>query len=196
MRLEYPASAGGDPYGCWFATIQPYTKNWQVQVCPDKETDWGLGWPQHDDAKNLIPQGIKGRSMSINEEMSGWNEGISIASYERPAELVQFADAAAIYDGNDPWDGQKTAYAKYQRNPDNPGLYKKVVQALQFKGPAIADVLTVRGGSEAGVPIARHNGTCNVIFYDGHAKAIKLSQFWLTNPADWYGPKDIWENRR
>ena len=26
-----------------------------------------------------------------------------------------------------------------------------------------------------------------------HAKAIKLSTYWLSNPADWYGPKDIWE---
>ena len=177
------------PLGAWFYTIQPYVKNWQVQVCPDKESDWGLGWP---DTEPYNGAAVKGRSMAINDEMSGWEAGKKLSTYKEPARLVQFADATNIFDGADPWDGQDTAYAKYLRDPDNPSLYKKVVQSLQFRGPNYMRT-ALASDWEANVPISRHTGTSNVVYFDGHAKAIKLSQFWLRDPADWYGPKDIWE---
>jgi prepilin-type processing-associated H-X9-DG protein len=63
------------------------------------------------------------------------------------------------------------------------------------------------GGNEpTQVPVARHNGFANVIYFDGHAKAIKLSQFWIRpgitriaqrpggapdTRADWGGEFDI-----
>ena len=177
------------PLGAWFYTIQPYVKNWQLQVCPDNESDWGLGWP---DTEPYNSAAVKGRSIAINDEMSGWQAGKKLSTYPEPARLVQFADSSNIFDGNDPWAGQDTAYAKYQQNPDNPNLYKKVVQALQFRGPRYMQI-ALANDWEANVPIARHHGTSNVVFFDGHAKAIKLSQFWLRDPRDFYGPKDIWE---
>jgi prepilin-type N-terminal cleavage/methylation domain-containing protein/prepilin-type processing-associated H-X9-DG protein len=177
------------PLGAWFYTIQPYKKNWALQVCPDNESDWGLGWP---DTEPYNGAAVKGRSIAINDEMSGWEAGKNLSTYREPARLVQFSDATNIFDGVDPWDGQDTAYAKFQANPDNPNLYKKVVQALQFRGPRYMQT-ALASDWEANVPIARHHGTCNVVYFDGHAKAIKLSQYWLTNPADFYGPKDIWE---
>lgn len=189
------AGMGGDPHGVWFWTIQPYTKNWQIQVCPDHESDWGVGWPQDIDDGKMDQGGVVGRSFAINDEMSGWETGVPMSAYQRPAELVQFADAACIFDGNDPWNGQSTAYEKFVKKPDDPTQFKKVVQAHLFRGPAFAKTAYERKW-ETAVPIARHNGTTNVVFYDGHAKAIKLSRYWLTDPADFYGPKDIWENRR
>lgn len=182
MFLDYQSQ---NPRGCWFHTIQPYVKNWQVMVCPSGESTWGLGWPDSEG-------GVKGRAYGINDEMAGWTTSRSLARISRPADLVQFADSADIFDGNDPWNGQTTAYQKYQQNPDDPTLYKKVVEGLHFRGPNFMQV-AMSNGWEADVPIARHQGTCCVAFYDGHAKAIKLSKHWLRNPADFYGPNDIWE---
>ena len=177
------------PLGCWFYTIQPYIKNWNVQICPDRENEWGLGWP---DTEPYNGAAAKGRSIAINDEMSGWEAGKKLSTYREPARLVQFADASNIFDGADPWNGQDTAYAKYLRDPDNPNLYQKVVQALQFRGPRYMQT-ALANRWEANVPIARHSATSNVLYFDGHAKAIKLSQYWLRDPVDFGGPKDIWE---
>src|SRR5688500_7285682 len=57
------------PLGTWFYTIQPYVKNWGIQVCPDGESEWGLGWP---DTEPYNGAAVKGRSIAINDEMSGW----------------------------------------------------------------------------------------------------------------------------
>jgi len=186
MYLHY-ADAGewADPKGCWFYNIQPYIKNWAVMVCPDGESEWGLGWPDTEG-------GVKGRAIGINDEMAGWTTAVPLARYKAPANLVQFADSADIFDGNDPWDGQKTAYDKYKQRPDDPTLYKKVVEAFHFRGPRYMQI-GYDNGWEADVPIARHNGTCNLAFYDGHAKAVKLSQYWITDPAKWGGPDDYWQ---
>ena len=60
------------------------------------------------------------------------------------------------------------------------------------------------------MPVPRHNGLCNVVFYDGHAKSIKLSQFWIRpgitkiakhpdgsvdNKSDWGGEYDIFGDK-
>jgi prepilin-type N-terminal cleavage/methylation domain-containing protein/prepilin-type processing-associated H-X9-DG protein len=184
MYLDYTGD-GSSQMGCWFHTVQPYLKNWQVMVCPDKETDWGLGWPDSEG-------GVKGRSYGINDEMAGWNDSPSLARYQAPASLVQFADSADIFDGADPWQGQTTAYDKYKVKPDDPSLYKKTVEGFHFRGPNYMQT-GMASGWEANVPISRHSNACNVLFYDGHAKTIKLSKFWLTKSTDFYGPNDIWE---
>lgn len=182
--------APNDWKGLWAFTIEPYTKNRNIQVCPDRERDdWGLGWPEKPGQEGKIQL----RAIAINDEMSGWESKKPMAGYPRPAECVQFADAAGISSpGTDLWADMKPAYNIYKKNPDNPQLYNKVPAAAQFRGPRYMQI-AVDNGWEACVPIARHSGMCNVSFFDGHAKAIKLSQYWLTNPADWYGPRDIWE---
>jgi len=65
--------------------------------------------------------------------------------------------------------------------------------------------LSWEGDSITPVPVPRHNGMTNVIYFDGHAKAIRISQFWIRpgvttiakrpngardTKADWGGPND------
>ena len=186
-HLAYYEGTPDEYKGLWAFTIQPYVKNFQVQTCPDSDGTWGIGWPEQPNSRVM-------RSYAINDEMSGWNNSKKMSSYQRPAETVQFADAFAIYDPpGDAWTGMQSAYAKYQKKPDDITQFASVPAAAQFRGPRYMNS-AIQNGWEAPVPAARHNGMANVSFFDGHVKAIKLSQSWLTNPADWGGPRDIWEN--
>ncbi len=181
-------NAGAEDWkGLWAVTIQPYLKNYAIETCPDTVGNWGIGWPEQPNQNQM-------RSYAINDEMSGWNYAKPLAVYQRPASTVQFSDAIAIYDPpGDAWTGMQTAYAKYQKNPDDIKQFATVPAAAQFRGPRYMS-FAVQNKWEAPVPAARHNAMCNVTFFDGHAKAIKLSQYWLTDPNDWGGPRDIWEN--
>lgn len=189
--------------GAWFHLIQPYTKSWQVQVCPSKENTWGLGWA------DPAPQrgNVGGRSYGLNDRMSGWSDNLAedpnayngtraMASISRPAEIAQFADTANIYTGANPWDGQDEAYQRWKQTLDEPAGFNRLPHAHQFWDPGQAEWGVNDTDSDVKVPITRHNGTLTVAYYDGHAKAIKLSRYWLTDPAKFGGPEDMWYEPR
>ena len=176
--------------GTWIPLIQPYLKNYNVMVCPSHEAQEGLGWASE-------VGGVTGRSIAINDEMSGYLTGIPLAAYQRPAELVQFADTADMYDGGDPWTGTDTAYAKYCKNNGQDERFPAnhvVYEGWHFRGPHYAYVaIQPQNRWELDIAVSRHNGTSNVSFFDGHAKAIKLSKYWICDPSFFYSEGDIWE---
>ncbi|WP_309688440.1 prepilin-type N-terminal cleavage/methylation domain-containing protein [Armatimonas sp.] len=189
----------------WHYIIQPYVKNYNVLVCPSQSSKQGPDWA--DDAEG-VRNGI-GTGYGINDPMTTWDGSVaSSASYSRPAETVMFADSGALTMGadGDMWSTNQAARVAFRANPDNykgPGGYKAAASA-RFETPLRS---SWDGGGDAYMtPVARHAGFCNVIFFDGHAKAIKLSQYWIIpgktrigrNPgnaldtkADWGGPFDI-----
>jgi prepilin-type N-terminal cleavage/methylation domain-containing protein len=101
----------------WWYRVQPYTKNYAIQVCPDHRTDGGLEWPS--DPENFRVGG----SLCINDLMSGWDDdggNPKLADLQTPAFHVQFADAASPYkSGSDPWAGGDAASVLYDADPDN-----------------------------------------------------------------------------
>ena len=191
----------------WHYIIQPYIKNYNILVCPSLSAPQGPDWA--DDAERV--RGNKGIGYGINDPMTRWDaSGSSMASYTRPADTVMFADAGALVptgrpDG-DMWSQNAQARTNYRANPDNfngPNGYRSA--------PCARFETALRsswdgGGDPFMAPAARHNGFCNVIFFDGHAKAIKLSRYWiipgktrigvnaaarLDDKTDWGGPNDI-----
>ncbi|WP_395091027.1 prepilin-type N-terminal cleavage/methylation domain-containing protein [Armatimonas sp.] len=189
----------------WHYIIQPYVKNFNVLVCPSLSAPQGPDWA--DDAENT--RGNKGIGYGINDPMTTWDSDVpTMANYSRPADTVMFADSGALTIGADGnmWSSNAAARTAFRANPDNykgAGGYSAAPSA-RFETPLRSS--WDGGGDAALFPVARHAGFCNVIFFDGHAKAIKLSQYWIIpgktkigrnaggafdTKADWGGPYDL-----
>jgi len=189
----------------WPYIIQPYMKNFGALNCSDVPDDSGNGW-----ASDPERGGLRGSSININDTMATWggdgpenNTGAAVAylpQLTRPASLIQFADGGSIHVGGDMWSGGMAGRQQYLRDPDDISKY-----TARTRGGTIMNPLRLswEGAGATTVPVPRHNGHCNVIFFDGHAKAIKLSQFWIRpgitkiakragfdTKADWGGEHD------
>ena len=223
LRLDYDISVIGnhtDPNNQWNYTgprtwrdnwayiIQPYMKNFGAIGCPDVGAVDGPDWSINPENKT------KGNSILINDMMSTWgrtnsdpastSDPIAYAALNKPAEMVQFADAAAIHKGGDAWSGSQAGRDAFLKNPDDFSAFSKYTAGNAFLNP---NRLSWQGsGDPTLVPVPRHNGFCNVVFFDGHAKAIRLSQYWIRPgithiaqhadgsadvPDDWGGEHDI-----
>lgn len=179
----------GDPNACheykrfWSYLIQPYIKNWGVTVCPDEDQD-GPDWVQNP-ARTRELSGI-----NINDQMSQWDaENIKLAQIDPVASKVQFADAGIIEDQNN-WGGDSLkGFAIWKKNPDWYEGGNHIGEGNYFFNEDRAHW----EGSLVHLPLARHSGTCNVSYFDGHAKAIKISTYWLgdSRKKEWNGPNDI-----
>jgi prepilin-type N-terminal cleavage/methylation domain-containing protein/prepilin-type processing-associated H-X9-DG protein len=156
----------------WEYMIQPYIKNQRMLVCPSQGKvgndtgDWrGQDW------ENERNGGVVG--YGINDLMSNWgtDPAISQASFSRPADTVFFAESGGVKSNTA--DANARAFIK---NPDGyktAYTYEKTTNRFFPAG-------RIWGGNDADLPVARHSGFCNVTYFDGHAKAIKLSKYWIT----------------
>jgi prepilin-type N-terminal cleavage/methylation domain-containing protein/prepilin-type processing-associated H-X9-DG protein len=181
----------------WEYIIQPYVKNQSMLICPSQgRVDVDTGDWRSRDWENLRGGGVVG--YGINDLMSNWGTDplISLAGFSTPADTVFFAEAGGVKSNNT--DANARAFIK---NPDgykqsNGYTYEKATN--RFFPPK-----RVWGENDADLPVARHSGFCNVAYFDGHAKAIKLSKYWITigrtriagnagvdTLADICGPKD------
>lgn len=197
-HIEYPDSVlGTTPDGTvrdwaryWPWIIQPYMKNWQAQLCPDQTAFQGPQWGDSHAQDNPYGKNVS-KGYSINDTMATWGgaghgSDTSLAGVTRPANIVLFADAGTLTkDSSDPgwalWgDGSTKARAAFLANPDNyggPGGYKAGGTAAVFHNELR---LSWESQTEPTLlPVPRHNGLSNVIFFDGHAKAVKLSSIWM-----------------
>lgn len=194
----------------WVYIVQPYIKNFGAIGCADTPPVDGPGWAINPE------QMTKSNSIGINDMMSTWgktngdgsvDEPVLYATINKPAEMVYFADTAAIFKGGGArpaWDSSMPGRQAFLANPDDFSAYSKMTIGDAFLNP---NRLSWQSATETTqVPVPRHNGMCNVIFFDGHAKAIKLSQYWIRpgitkiarhpdgsfdNESDWGGPYDI-----
>ncbi len=175
----------------WPERIQPYLKNYNITTCPDAPTDGGPNWPND-------PQNHRvGGTLCENDMMSAWDTGtVRLSQINSPAFSVHFADAGSVYDagttgGWQAWDGGRQGYLEFDADPDNQkAKYTSMSTGGNFFNE---DRANWGGGSDSyPMPYPRHSGMCNVTFFDGHAKAIKLSQYWLNRnqKPQWNGPND------
>lgn len=162
----------------WPYIIQPYMKNFQALNCSEvTDSDPHIGWAS-DPEKN----GLRGSSICINDTMATWggNTGngvaASYAQIKSPASKIHFADSANVRVGGDPWTGGDAGRAQYLKDPDDTSKYQMNNRGGTFLNPFR---LSWEGGGITPVPVPRHNGFSNVIYFDGHAKAIRLSQYWI-----------------
>ena len=150
----------------WEYIIQPYVKNQAMLVCPDQgRIGQDTGTWRSQDWESLRGGNIVG--YGINDLMSNWGTDpvISLAGFSRPADTVFFADAVGV-----------SNTAAFIKNPDG---YKQ-----DYNPSAATDIFfpaaRIWGAGDNSMPVARHAGFCNVAYFDGHAKAIKVSKFWIS----------------
>jgi prepilin-type N-terminal cleavage/methylation domain-containing protein/prepilin-type processing-associated H-X9-DG protein len=172
----------GSPPNYWTYLIQPYVKNWDILDCPSAEGAISADSPSRPDRKDRTTS----VGIGIVHDQLGWTTSIAEASVEFPAELIYVADAATVFEGKDPWDKATPAYEKWLANPDVPRPPSNVWPAGVLRSP----LQYINKGPQGGkwshlVPIARHNGSCNVAFVDGHVRAMRPSTFWITDRARW-----------
>jgi prepilin-type N-terminal cleavage/methylation domain-containing protein/prepilin-type processing-associated H-X9-DG protein len=191
--LPIRAGQAADWYRFWPYLIQPYVKNYNVTICPDFEAEGGPDWPNDPENHRV------GGSLGINDLMSGWDDGsVKMASINEPAKSVQFGDTASAYDsaqggGWQAWDGGQKAYNRAyapgstQSPDDKTGISYLAAGTMFFN----EDRASWNGTDAYRMLVPRHSGTVNVAFFDGHAKSIKLSRYWLKNPQKFNGPEDI-----
>ena len=163
----------------WPYIIQPYMKNFGALTCPDVTAINGPFWSTDPEGK------LGGSSILINDTMSTWGgdngavDATHVNAINKPAEMVLFADAMSIYQGDNEWSGQGAARDAFLKNPDDYGAYKKINSGGMFFNEFRLSWAGTGGGDTVQIPVPRHNGLCNVVFFDGHAKAIRLSQYWI-----------------
>lgn len=167
----------------WPYRIQPYLKNWGVTVCPEVSDEDGPDWVHNP------PNTRQGAGLCINDMMSGWDgDAVKMARLQTPASKVQFADTMVVGD-KDPWADSVAGFKKWKKDRDNYGAITHMGEGAYMHNE---DRANWEGGL-VHVPSPRHSGTCNVAYFDGHAKSVKLSGAWLGDErkAEWNGPNDI-----
>ncbi|HEY0076361.1 MAG TPA: DUF1559 domain-containing protein [Abditibacteriaceae bacterium] len=147
----------------WVDTLQPYIKNDQVFVCPS------------DDAPHVQTQG-SGRetSYAINQiyyQDKSQNLFEANVGGITPARLSTIADASGTITVGD-------SMESYQVFP-SPGASTVAVDATS-SFPSFGD------GAQRGKFVGRHIGTTNWLFFDGHAKSLRISTVAVINSANQY----------
>jgi prepilin-type N-terminal cleavage/methylation domain-containing protein/prepilin-type processing-associated H-X9-DG protein len=167
---QKPPNSGFYYINTWMTLLEPYMKSWALWVCPSASMDTGLyaGYDYSPDSpwKTGPLTGSIQAAYTVNNyyNYDGRYGGIfqdhpiSIAAVEAPAGLMFCADG-----GQSPvtaWDPEQivTRYAGLGLdNPTNP----KYAYAL--------------GTYSQGALFGRHNQGANNVFFDGHAKFLRLT---------------------
>ena len=170
----------------WPNIIQPYAKNKAITLCPTRETT------------NQDPNNTWENGYGHNHDNLGWNGSVSLSAVQRPAGIILFADSAVIG-----WQNSQAQYDQYKADPDRsngPGPAVQASRGVYFRSPAQMERDGAAGWCDTVVPIARHSGSCNVAYMDGHVKSIKLSSVWI-RPGEnfnqyWDGERQAFNHNR
>jgi prepilin-type N-terminal cleavage/methylation domain-containing protein/prepilin-type processing-associated H-X9-DG protein len=162
--------------GYWVQHIQPYIKNAGVMKCPST-----TGYDPNDGVNS---------GYGHHHGMFGWaGTGIrAMADVQSPAETILFADRGTDdlnRNGGIDW-------TKYEANPDQdypanigPGNVLRFYPQSPGGTSPCCQTQTI---------VARHSGLCNIAFLDGHVKAMKPSQVWISNASGLKGTaRDMWD---
>lgn len=189
----------------WQVLLEPYTKNRQIYSCPSAETS--RGW------RHCANTPSAGYSINFGfvQGWDGWGgSGNNHSAFSAPGEVVMFADTAMTHGNAVPgggWGAAGAELAAFDANPDGYGdTYTSTIDDDgAFFPPAMRSAgwnnqIPANDRGWGTVPVARHNGTCNLSFMDGHVKAVRLSKAWAdarTNPCNNVpnGPRDIFCER-
>jgi prepilin-type processing-associated H-X9-DG protein len=169
--LDVPPSVNALNINIWASLIYPYVKSTQVFYCPSDSALPRDG--NRLDTDNTVTSGTKGRRISyaINsayrqhgggtppalQPPSVTGEHIKISSLQAPASTVWALDTAT------------------------PSTNSFVAGDFQFywsdgNNPSVGTLNGIRYmAADNSVPLERHLETTNVLYCDGHVKAVKLS---------------------
>jgi prepilin-type N-terminal cleavage/methylation domain-containing protein/prepilin-type processing-associated H-X9-DG protein len=142
----------------WWDVVLPYTKNNKIYYCPSAAPYshaflQNFGLTSVSIGYNLYP-GNGG--MVEGTLVSGWYPGVTLAAVTRPSQTINIGEAGHVWNPN--------ATAAPFNSKDNPS-------------PSLAWSPSIESGSEWG-PEPRHSDGANMGFVDGHAKWMRLEQFY------------------
>jgi prepilin-type N-terminal cleavage/methylation domain-containing protein/prepilin-type processing-associated H-X9-DG protein len=174
----------------WPAMVQPYIKNTQVFQCPSAPRSTNNGITPGTIAP---PVGMRGcgigsgwaTSYAYNYYIAGNNNSTgvatrSLASFNKPAETVMIVDGASFPRARpivpEAWPEKRTSIAT---TVGGITTANRMPYLLVHAGSSL-----ITNSNDYGAPFARHNGTTNVIWADGHVKARKLSDDFYVPPGD------------
>jgi prepilin-type N-terminal cleavage/methylation domain-containing protein/prepilin-type processing-associated H-X9-DG protein len=187
-----PNAAQANVNWTWPVIEQPYVKNANLFICPD-----AVGMAATTSTLATIAYGAQGTyGMNVDGLFGGVNGGPNffpgglqahpkLSSATNPANTVQFMDAAEVTTGAEGNLGaMHTGYEAFVADPDDspPNGTTTYPSEIYFRIPPSI----VCGGQNVDpiVPLARHNGVCNAVFLDGHAKGLHLSSIWAKPGQD------------
>jgi prepilin-type N-terminal cleavage/methylation domain-containing protein/prepilin-type processing-associated H-X9-DG protein len=169
----------------WPAMVQPYLKNAQVFVCPSSAQS-GIT-PGTIAATNGCGIGTGFRTtyaynyyLAGNNNPSGGVITRSLPALNKPAETVMIVDGATRAQARpalpEAWLEKRTSLATAVGGTTTANRFPYL---LVHSGSSL-----MPGNNDFGAPQARHNGTVNVIWADGHVKARKMSDDFFVPPGD------------
>ena len=173
-----------------------------VYTCPSIKLAKGS---EGDAAENSIAYGLNSAAMT-----SGWQElpgkgakgdnlatnpGVALASIKAPANLVNYADAAQIAPASDTYftDGSCNVPCNNPNDPNDAGcgpLTTMHPEKWVANDRSVGWEFSVTPGCSNRRPHFRHQFKANVVFADGHAKAVGAG----TYQARIGSAQDIWHN--
>lgn len=161
-RMPLGENAGGTVTAemrSWMNQIYPYVKNEQVYFCPSDPAKYSDKWNYLDTSGQSLSYTCNSYNYLANPARSpyayssGTTVSVSLSQIEAPAEVVSLLDGAGSNDGSFIW-------------------------WYMWDTPTAASITTgsmgrLLGGANVGMR-ERHLETINVLWCDGHVKAMKL----------------------
>ncbi len=169
--FEKPVGSGFFYLNTWMSLLEPYIKNYNIWVCPSASQATGLyaaydyspssPWTSGPNTGSLASSYVLNNYYNYDARYGGifQDSPISLAKIDSPTDLIFCADG-----GQSPltaWDPEQivTQWAGLTLdNPTNPTYAYAVGQYTQ------------------GAIFGRHMGGANNVFFDGHAKWMKLTR--------------------
>jgi prepilin-type N-terminal cleavage/methylation domain-containing protein/prepilin-type processing-associated H-X9-DG protein len=156
FNYQYMPQPGATMLALFYDLISPYVKDWQVFVCPSWYTTYNY----------MRPPGMP-NPLSYSYGRASWlcrNSGPPSGPANTPLKLSQVQDPAGTIDVLDVTYWELWSYPAHTDLGDPATPYPP-------------------GGPRTHL---RHNDTMNVLFYDGHVKALRQSQpgMWTLQAGD------------
>ena len=183
-------SAAGTPVS-WPRIIQPYVKNTRIFQCPSEKSTVGNTPGTGDDALTRYPV-----SYSFNYFLTGnfsptGIAGSNLVKVQKPAQTVMIVDGASqpkLGVKPEDWSQKKNATAV----SGLPDTANRSAWLLVHAGTQ-----PVINFADYGAPLARHTGSLNILWADGHVKSAKIESFYHVpgQPEEPYRPtgySDYW----
>jgi len=163
--------------------LQPYIKSIQVFQCPSDTNTTGISTS----LTATPPAGFVApfhSSYAINYDVIAGvqTDGVSIAEFVNPAGTVAMVDKGLNGNGSSPWIGTTEKANVWYIHPSWTGSYGG--NAATVDGTGRNNRVNGTADQNWGAPSPRHLDTSNVLFADGHVKALRTDKYYF-NGSTW-----------
>jgi len=163
----------------WPKLTNPYIKNWQIFRCPsgaDPNGEWGGGpnaWLYNQMRHSQIGYNYLGLSTWWDCD---YTIGVALASVNKPASTISFADSALQGTGNPYPTNSVVGYSTVQAPAQYAAIYPATHTCTWYNGVNGGWDWSLNGPkpNHIGWTLDRHNEMVNVGWVDGHAKAMRV----------------------